>query len=245
MIKFFRNIRKSLLAEGKTSKYFKYALGEIILVVIGILIALQINTWNNNRINEKRANAFIQNLKIQTNNIIKKVNNNIQLFNSRYQASMGLISIIGNDTITNIDSKIDSLITANFSDYHLNLDLNVIIEGRENGDLALVESDKLRQALYNLTTENAALIERERITNEDLNVLFVPYLNRNYNMRNRSPLKNIGKSNVYKYDNAKMLNDQEFENYIISRIEYNKANLKLYEEMKQNLETIYQLLLSN
>lgn len=245
MIKFFRNIRKSLLAEGKTSKYFKYAIGEIILVVIGILIALQINTWNNNRINEKRANAFIQNLKIQTKNNIKKINNNIQLFNSRYQASMGLISIIGNDTITNIDSKIDSLITANFSDYHLNLDLNVIIEGRENGDLALVESDKLRQALYNLTTENAALTERERITNEDLNVLFVPYLNRNYNMRNRSPLKNIGKSNVYKYDNAKMLNDQEFENYIISRIEYNKANLKLYEDMKQNLETIYQLLLSN
>ena len=245
MIKFFRNIRKSLLSEGKTSKYFKYAVGEIILVVIGILIALQINTWNNNRINEKRANTFIQNLKIQTKNNIKKVNNNIQLFNSRYQASMGLISIIGNDTIPNIDSKIDSLITANFSDYHLNLDLNVIIEGRENGDLALVQSDKLRQALYNLTTENAALIERERITNEDLNVLFVPYLNKNYNLRNRSPLKNIGKSNVYNYDNAKMLNDQEFENYIISRIEYNKANLKLYEDMKQHLETVYQLLLSN
>ncbi|MBO0329850.1 DUF6090 family protein [[Muricauda] lutisoli] len=49
MIKFFRNIRKSLLNEGKTGKYLKYALGEIILVVIGILIALQINNWNENR----------------------------------------------------------------------------------------------------------------------------------------------------------------------------------------------------
>lgn len=46
MIKFFRNIRQNLLAEGKTSKYLKYALGEIVLVVIGILIALSINTWN-------------------------------------------------------------------------------------------------------------------------------------------------------------------------------------------------------
>ncbi len=46
MIKFFRNIRKTLLTEGKTSKYFKYAIGEIVLVVIGILIALQINNWN-------------------------------------------------------------------------------------------------------------------------------------------------------------------------------------------------------
>lgn len=49
MIKFFRHIRKSLLVDNKTGKYFKYALGEIILVVIGILIALQINTWNENR----------------------------------------------------------------------------------------------------------------------------------------------------------------------------------------------------
>ena len=46
MIKFFRKIRQSLLIENKTGKYFKYAIGEIVLVVIGILIALQINNWN-------------------------------------------------------------------------------------------------------------------------------------------------------------------------------------------------------
>ena len=46
MIKFFRKIRQNLLSEGKTVKYLKYAIGEIILVVIGILIALQINNWN-------------------------------------------------------------------------------------------------------------------------------------------------------------------------------------------------------
>ena len=46
MIKFFRRIRQKLLAENKFSKYLVYAIGEIILVVIGILIALQINTWN-------------------------------------------------------------------------------------------------------------------------------------------------------------------------------------------------------
>ena len=48
MIKFFRKIRQNLLSEGKTGKYLKYAFGEIILVVIGILIALQINNWNQN-----------------------------------------------------------------------------------------------------------------------------------------------------------------------------------------------------
>lgn len=46
MLKFFRKIRQNLLSEGKTTKYFKYAIGEIVLVVIGILIALQINNWN-------------------------------------------------------------------------------------------------------------------------------------------------------------------------------------------------------
>ena len=49
MIKFFRKIRQNLLSEGKTGKYFKYAIGEILLVMIGILLALQVNNWNEER----------------------------------------------------------------------------------------------------------------------------------------------------------------------------------------------------
>ena len=49
MIKIFRKIRQELINENRMGKYFKYAIGEILLVVIGILIALQINTWNENR----------------------------------------------------------------------------------------------------------------------------------------------------------------------------------------------------
>ena len=49
MIKFFRKIRQNLIMENKTSKYLKYAIGEIVLVVFGILIALQINNWNEDR----------------------------------------------------------------------------------------------------------------------------------------------------------------------------------------------------
>ena len=52
MIKFFRKIRQNLLMENKTGKYFKYAIGEIILVVIGILIALQLNNLNENKKND-------------------------------------------------------------------------------------------------------------------------------------------------------------------------------------------------
>ena len=68
MIKLFRNIRKSLLNEGKTSKYLKYAIGEIVLVVIGILIALQINNWNEKRKNNELKVFYMNSL---VNDLIK------------------------------------------------------------------------------------------------------------------------------------------------------------------------------
>ena len=58
MIKFFRKIRQKLLSENKFSKYLIYAIGEIILVVIGILIALQINNWNEERVQEKELDGL-------------------------------------------------------------------------------------------------------------------------------------------------------------------------------------------
>lgn len=60
MIKFFGNIRKKILKEGKTTQYLKYALGEIVLVVLGILIALQINNWNEQRKETHRARALLK-----------------------------------------------------------------------------------------------------------------------------------------------------------------------------------------
>lgn len=67
MIKFFRQIRFDLMEKNKTAKYLKYAIGEIVLVVIGILIALQINNWN---IHNK--------LKVQEETIIREVERNIE-----------------------------------------------------------------------------------------------------------------------------------------------------------------------
>jgi len=62
MIKFFRKIRYDLMEKNKTGKYFKYAIGEIVLVVIGILIALSINNWNEDRKNRKLITAYKKNL---------------------------------------------------------------------------------------------------------------------------------------------------------------------------------------
>ena len=62
MIKFFRKIRQKLLTENKFSKYLLYAIGEILLVVIGILIALSINNWNEKRKNNSLKESYIKNL---------------------------------------------------------------------------------------------------------------------------------------------------------------------------------------
>ena len=63
MIKFFRKIRQRLLSENNFSKYLIYAVGEIILVVIGILIAIQLNEWRNDSINTKQKQKVLVTLK--------------------------------------------------------------------------------------------------------------------------------------------------------------------------------------
>lgn len=63
MLKFFRNIRQKLLAENKTGRYFKYAIGEIFLVLIGILLALYISDWNAKRIEKQTEKTTLYELK--------------------------------------------------------------------------------------------------------------------------------------------------------------------------------------
>ena len=70
MIKFFRKIRQNLLTENKISKYLVYAIGEIILVVIGILIALQVNTVNQNKLIDKRISSYLKETKLNLQNEI-------------------------------------------------------------------------------------------------------------------------------------------------------------------------------
>ncbi len=62
MIKFFQKIRQKLLKQSKIQSYFIYAIGEIVLVVIGILIALSINNWNQERIVKIENQVILQNL---------------------------------------------------------------------------------------------------------------------------------------------------------------------------------------
>ena len=83
MIKFFRHIRQRLLSESKFSKYLVYAIGEIVLVVIGILIALQINNWNQERINRSRSNGLLQGMVKDLSQDIAALDRTIGYYKSR------------------------------------------------------------------------------------------------------------------------------------------------------------------
>ncbi|MCZ4408209.1 DUF6090 family protein [Cryomorphaceae bacterium 1068] len=67
MIKFFRKIRQRLLKEGRLSSYLLYAIGEIVLVVIGILIALQISTWSRTRQESDKVKSYLRNIEADLN----------------------------------------------------------------------------------------------------------------------------------------------------------------------------------
>ena len=73
MVKFFRQIRKSLIDQNNMWKYLKYAIGEIILVVIGILIALQINNWNEHHNQQKTLNNIYANIKVDLEEDIRSI----------------------------------------------------------------------------------------------------------------------------------------------------------------------------
>lgn len=106
MIKFFRKIRQNLVMENKTGKYFKYAIGEIILVVIGILIALQINNWNENR--KAKENEIVLLTKLQEENLL-----NIKSIEDQFEFRQGIPNAMYNfvDLLEsgNLASKKDSL----------------------------------------------------------------------------------------------------------------------------------------
>ena len=104
MIKFFRHIRQSLIMENKTSKYLKYAIGEIVLVMIGILLALQINNWNEHRKNEITKQVYLKSLIAELKNNCKTYLNVQQGYDNRIASFDHLFN-----TINSPDASKDSI----------------------------------------------------------------------------------------------------------------------------------------
>ncbi|MBT8394789.1 MAG: hypothetical protein HKO81_00760 [Flavobacteriaceae bacterium] len=105
MIKFFRKIRYGLIEKNKTGKYLKYAIGEILLVVIGILIALGINNWNENRKLRNQEIIYLDNLKNDINSQIQMLDVYIEFEDIIIDQTKDIIKHYElNDGFNNMDS---------------------------------------------------------------------------------------------------------------------------------------------
>ena len=74
MLTVLRRLRRSLVNSSRFSKYLLYALGEVLLVVIGILIALQANQWNENRINRQKEKIYLKEILASLNSDLQSIN---------------------------------------------------------------------------------------------------------------------------------------------------------------------------
>ena len=149
MIKFFRHIRKSLLMENKISTYLKYAIGEIVLVVIGILIALQINNWNESKIEHLEERTYYKNIQRQITEDKNAIVANIE-YNNRFLKQFQLaIKIIEENDRTKVDTlAIISLNLTEFSDFHRQG--NIFETMVNSGEIKLLKNQRIVEALQQL-----------------------------------------------------------------------------------------------
>jgi uncharacterized protein DUF6090 len=162
MIKFFRKIRQQLLTENKFSKYILYAIGEIILVVFGILIALQVNTWNQNLKLEKLENSYYLNILNDLHNDslefdrknknalrnISKLNNILNFINNNYDFSKTQIDSIsfGDRSYADTLALIFSVSQAGFLQFP-QIYSNTITDLRSTGNIKLFKNDTLKNSI--------------------------------------------------------------------------------------------------
>lgn len=109
MIKFFRTIRFNLMSKNKTGKYFKYAIGEIVLVMIGILLALQVNDWNEQRKINSQEQELLEGLKIEFTANLSRIDRVIQLHNNSINSANEIMTYFNKDISDIPESKFDSL----------------------------------------------------------------------------------------------------------------------------------------
>jgi hypothetical protein len=208
MIKFFRKIRQKLLTENKFSKYLLYAIGEIVLVVIGILIALSINNWN-----EAKKTKILE---IVT---LKELKANLQADINDIQGDMKVYDIATNSSDILID-----FIDGNIA-YHDSLNIHigkipvqgvytpnkVAYENLKVIGINLISNDSLRTAISNLYEGRYYYVEN--------------YMQTEYNFDHQKfndfYLKEMSEYAFFKYakpiDPQRLVGNQEFRNLIMHR----------------------------
>ena len=222
MIKFFRKIRHNLLSQGKTGKYLTYAIGEIILVVIGILIALQINNWNEERKIQGNQEQYLMLLKTEALNNLKEVNQAIEVVGTTNAWQTQIFELI--------DGKQDTITERYLSQVFLNVFVytysfkyedGALTELKISGDLKHVLNDSLRKHLIALEPLVLNVQGQEQNVKQAFKEI-TEYLKTHGSFRTladnngRSEILGIPKSKKTNRSNIHLLSEDEFENRLLT-----------------------------
>ena len=261
MIKFFRKIRQQMIKENRVSKYILYAIGEILLVVIGILIALQFNAWNIIRINDQKEINLLIELKEEYQGKLIELEQKMQLRNMMISASGSLLKLIQEENFSISYDSLMRLTALTTISPTFDASNSVTEELINTGNLYLIKNNELRKLttewkgeLDKMTEEEDRVIEV--LMNDYLPYLFtkVPYKSmvNTFFSENSEVWKYImksGQDNSYATGKSKqeidiemLLKDLRFENYA-TLINFGSLTANLQSEsLKTHINTVLTLI---
>ena len=211
MIKFFRKIRQNLLSEGNTGKYFKYAIGEIALVMIGILLALQINNWNEARKSSIKEIAILKSLRSELMTSLEELEHDYESSQFFHQSTKNIY-----DYIQTKPKLVDSM----YSDFYKSIAFNYSFlktsayETLKSGNLELIKSDSLRILITDIYESYYGRIFKKIDTRRNAARVLFPYYQKHFRTIRKgdsiSGYKRLGIPNDY----DTLINDPEYETLI-------------------------------
>ncbi len=217
-----RFFRFKKLVNMETSKYLRYAVGEVVLVVIGILIALQVNNWNEYRKEKVEEKKILLSLHNEISNNLESLQVVIEEKNKIINVNQYIINNTGKNgewkSIKPIDSLMNYISLSGWIFVPQNGVLNEIIN---SGKLLLIENDLIKNEIASLPQLLSLMIEEDRQYRLDLHQYFLPFLSKNYNLieltKYRELLENysfkMGETNFSK-SIPELLDSREFENIL-------------------------------
>lgn len=180
MLKFFRSIRRNLLATSKTGKYFQYALGEIVLVVIGILLALQINNWNTERLERAAMHNYYERMHSEIEEEIEVLERFIvqeEKLKSLNTRTLKIIDAQNRDSIPALRETIGALGTS----WTIEVHFPVVEEFLDQGYLSKIKTDSLKMAFKSFSHGMGRMKIMEGYIIKQYDGRIEPYINRNLN----------------------------------------------------------------
>ena len=238
MIKFFRRIRYDLLEKNKTGKYFKYAVGEIVLVVIGILIALQINSWNQERLYRIQEQQILSQLLKEYTSNFKQIEQKIDIRNEMLNSCFKLLQYRIEKPESIDQDSLDAHLFRITIRPTFDPELSVSNELINSGKLYLIGNTYLRNNISSYSSFLSELNEEELAIFDLTEKQLIPFLRENYQIgrmmmvlldddelrakitigeiNNYDTMKNL----VQKSDFRNLLNHPDFEDYLLQIISY-------------------------